>query len=112
MLIGARQFHAQVGRNFPCDFTLHRQNVSKLTNILLTPDMVVVLRVVQRDVDHKLIADLFDAARQHGSYIQFAADLLRVLLLALVTKNRTARHYLQTRQLRQAVDQTLGNAVG
>src|SRR5437868_14398655 len=79
LFVPARQLQTQVTGDFLRDFTLHRQDIRKFANVLVAPYSMIVFGIVQRDVDDKLLADLFDASRQDDSHIQFAADFLSVL---------------------------------
>jgi hypothetical protein len=54
---------------------------------------------------------LRDPAREDRAHAQLAANCLGMLFLSLVAESGVSRHHLQTRQLRQAVDEAIGNAV-
>jgi len=83
LLVNARQFQTQAGRNFLRDLVLHVKNIREFADILLAPNMLIGLGVVHPNSDDNLVADLFDAARQHGADVQLAADFVCVLLFAL-----------------------------
>jgi len=54
---------------------------------------------------------LQQSAQNHGPHAEVVSNLSRINFFALVLKDRAARHHLQLRQLRKAVDDAFRNAV-
>ena len=110
-LLGAVELHLESFRNLFRDLFLHREHVGKLAIVLLPPDLMVVCCINQLDADGKIIAALHNATGHYRAHFQFAPDGRRVSVLALVTKDRTARDHAEIRKLRQAVDYAFSHAV-
>src|SRR5262249_11894356 len=89
-----------------------RQDVGELPAVVLAPDLRAITPIHELRLHDESVASMKDAPAQHGSNTELAADALRIRGAALVTGDRAARHDPDSRQLRQTVDDALGDSVG
>jgi len=93
------------------DFVLHGQNVGELAVVLVAPQVVIVAGVDELGADDELIAVLHDASRDHAFYLQVVRHHLRIDVATLVVEDRRTRHHRQIGNLREAIDEALGETV-
>jgi uncharacterized protein involved in outer membrane biogenesis len=75
------------------------------------PEVAAVARVRQFRADRKRVAAMRDAAGEHRADAQTPRDGLRVALVLFEAEDGAARYHLNAGQLRQAVDQAVGQSV-
>ena len=98
--------------NLARDLVLHGEQVGRGPVVLVAPELGSVGDVHKFGLDHQTIAAQVTWARDDRADVQVAADLRGIRVLALVAKHDAPRADAQARQLREAIDQRLGNAVG
>ena len=103
--------HFQRGRDGLGDFVLHVEQVRHLAVIALRPEVIAVARVDELRGDAEARPGSPHAAFENGGDAQRVGDLANVLGLALEREGRRARGHLQPRDLRQEIDDLLGQAV-
>ncbi len=73
--------------------------------------MGAVLDVNELGLDDQAVGALKDLARKYGSNLEGPSDLLGVYLHALVAEHRAPRHDAEPGELRQQVNDALGDSV-
>src|SRR6266498_4203660 len=111
LFLFARQLHAQAVGYLPGDLFLEREDIGDLAVVPLAPKLRSLGYIGQFRADHQSLAPLDDSAGKHDAYIQLAPDRLRVHLFSFVTKDGAARSDAKLRNVRQAVEDALGDPV-
>src|SRR5215475_10992394 len=94
------------------DLLLHGQQVGERALIAFAPELRAGGGIHQLNVDDQPVAQALHAACDYRAYLQRLAHLTRIDFAPFVGKDDAARHHSAQRgQLRQAVDQVLGDAV-
>ena len=91
---------------------LNGRDLGKLAAELRAPELGAVADIDQLRANHQTVVALQHAPGQSGPDAEILTDLLRIDLATLVAEHGAPRHYLESRQLRQVVDEALGQAVG
>ena len=91
---------------------LHREDIRELAIKAVGPDVRAARGIDELAGNAHPVARLADAAFQHVTHAEVAADLLHVDRLALVGKARVACDHVQLRQLRRIGDDVLADTVG
>ena len=89
---------------------LQRDHVGDFAVVLIAPDLRPFLRVGESRAYHHAVAALRQLTGDDAAHLELAADGDRIDV-ALVAKHRAARHHVQLRQLREAVDHAVADAV-
>src|SRR6266478_4854818 len=103
--------HSQRARHFPGELFPESNHIRELAIVLLSPDVAAVAGIDQLGADVQCVPSLRDSALEDHTHAQLAANRLNVRIFSLVAKNRVSRHHFQIRQLRQAIDEALGDTV-
>ena len=77
------------------DLALDREDVLQFAVVALRPQVAVVVRVDQLQVDVHLLAGLLHAAFEHGRDTELLGDDLQVRRMARVLRGRRARDHLE-----------------
>ena len=93
------------------DFILNLEDVLQRPIELLRPEVVPLFHIDELRGDSQPVARLADAAFEHRADVQAPPDLPHVEGLALERKRGGSRHHAQILDVRQAVDQLLGDTV-
>jgi hypothetical protein len=101
-----KRFHHRCG-----NFVLHRKHVPHIAIEPVGPELIAIPGIDQFDRNPQTVVVLPHASIENGADVQDAADLSGVAGLPLELKRRRARCHPQPRDLRQGVDQLLGNSV-
>ena len=112
LLLAGGEAYPQLVGDLAGDLRLHREDVGRLPTVLLAPDLSLVARVDQLHADREVLAVLQEFARHDAAHTQCARHLQGVGVLALVPHGGGVRDDLQARELRQAADQALADAIG
>ena len=94
------------------NLVLHRENVIERPVIGLRPQVRAVGGADQLRGNAQLVAGLAHTAFQHMGDVQLLRDLSDLDVLALESERGRARDHFQVGDLRQQVQQFLGDAVG
>src|SRR6185436_15561195 len=92
-------------------FLLNGQHVRHLSIEAVTPELRTVRNSDQVCLYHQGVALLEDSARDDGIDAELVSSAYRIDVLALVAEDRGARHHAQRRQLRERIDDALGDPV-
>src|SRR6202011_5395934 len=98
-------------RNCAGDILLHGENIGELAIVLITPQIAIGAGVDEFSTDNKLISALHDAAGDDALHFQVVRHGLRVYITPFVMEDGRAGHHRKIWNLREAVDQTFGEAV-
>ena len=112
LLLSRRQLEAERLGDLPGDLFLHRHQIRRVLAELLAPELRFAGRVDELGLDVQDVGMLRDPARQDRADVQRRADRRRVGLQAAVAEHEAARNDADGAELRQAVDDALGDAVG
>src|SRR5262249_26059496 len=94
------------------DLLLHGQQVGERALIAFAPELRAGGGIHQLNVYDQPVAQALNAAGDYRAYLQRLAHLTRIDFAPFVGKDDAARHHSAQRgQLREAVDQILGDAV-
>ena len=111
LALRSAQPQAQGYREFFRDLGLDDERVGDRAIQDRSPELRSVVDVDEFGADDERARALEDATGQHGLHAQKSACLRRVGILSLVSKDGAARHHAQTRNLRQVVDEALGESI-
>src|ERR1700722_12353892 len=78
---------------------------------MLSPDMAVVAGADQLGADTQRFPTLRNCALEDRADAHLATNRSRIRLFSFETEGSVSGHHLQVRELRQAVDEALGDAV-
>src|SRR5262245_11984989 len=110
--LGVGQLEPQPGGDPLRDLLLYGDEVGETAFIPRAPEVAAVARVRQFRADRKNVAAMRDAPGEHGADAQTPRNGRRVTLVLFEAEDGVARLHLDAGQLRQAVDQTVGQSVG
>jgi hypothetical protein len=102
---------AQGTRDAPGDVILHRKDVVELPVETVRPSVVAGCHLNELHRHTQAIAGLANAALEQGLDVELFANAPDILALAAELKGRRTRGHAQTVDLRQRVDQLLGQPV-
>ena len=108
----AQQRHLQLRRHVGRDLVLDGEDVVQRSVPRVRPQVIPVLGPDQLGGDAHLVVGLPDRALQHVRHLQALGDLGDLQVLVLERERRCAGRHLQPGDLRQQVQQLLGDAVG
>ena len=76
-----------------------------------SPQLRPIVDIDELGADDKGASALDDVAGEDGLHAELPADVLRIDVLSLITEDGAARHDAQSRNLREVVDEALGQTV-
>ena len=109
---GAEQFDLQLPDHVGRDLVLDGEDVVELAVVGLRPQLGAGRRIDQLHGDPHRVAGPAHRAFQYVRHVQGAGDVGDRHVLALERERGGTRRHLQLRNLRQQVQQVLGDAVG